>query len=109
MRPETESLEGLGDSLAKAMRCNARVAFCRLLSDPKDRTLGEQPLLARNGRSPSLAASNLANAGGNLGEQLGQAAQAARHDGLNSMMAAIRGKCRRVWPKTFGSGIVVPP
>ena len=28
MRPETESLEGLGDSLAEAMRCNARVAFC---------------------------------------------------------------------------------
>src|SRR5882757_1730518 len=33
MHSETESLEGLGDSLAKAMRCNARVAFCLLLSD----------------------------------------------------------------------------
>ena len=28
MRPETESLKGLGDSLAKAMRSNARVALC---------------------------------------------------------------------------------
>src|SRR5258707_15597032 len=30
MRPETESLEGLGESLAKARRCNGRVAFCLL-------------------------------------------------------------------------------
>ena len=51
MRPETESLEGLGDSLAKAMRCNARVAFCFLLSDRKNRDLGERPLLAQSGRS----------------------------------------------------------
>jgi hypothetical protein len=46
MRPETESLEGLGDSLAKAMRCNARVAFCLLLSDRKNRDSGERPLMA---------------------------------------------------------------
>ena len=52
MRPETESLEGLGDSLAKAMRCNARVAFCLLWPfvfyclTVKIGTLGEQPLLA---------------------------------------------------------------
>jgi hypothetical protein len=32
MRPETESLEGLGGSLAKAMRCNTRVAFCFLFT-----------------------------------------------------------------------------
>jgi hypothetical protein len=30
MRPETESLEGLGEQSRKAMRCNARVAFCFL-------------------------------------------------------------------------------
>jgi hypothetical protein len=32
MRPETESREGLGDSFAKAMRYNARMAFLSLLS-----------------------------------------------------------------------------
>jgi len=39
MRAETESLEGQVDSLAKAMRFNARVAFFLLLSDRKDRIL----------------------------------------------------------------------
>jgi hypothetical protein len=32
MRSETESLEVVGDSLAKAMRCNARVAYCFCLT-----------------------------------------------------------------------------
>ena len=46
MRPETESLEGLGYSLAKAMRCNARVAFVFYCLSVRMGTLGERPLLA---------------------------------------------------------------
>jgi phospholipid/cholesterol/gamma-HCH transport system substrate-binding protein len=46
MRPETETLEGLGDSLAKAMRCNARVAFFIYLrlSDRKNTESVRSPL-----------------------------------------------------------------
>jgi hypothetical protein len=42
MRPETESLERQGESLAKAMRCNARVAFCLVLSDRRVRPPQEE-------------------------------------------------------------------
>jgi hypothetical protein len=48
MRPETESLGGLGDSLAKAMRCYARMAFCLLWSDRKCLTAKWEPWV--NGR-----------------------------------------------------------
>jgi hypothetical protein len=42
MRAETESLEGLVDSLAKAMRSNARVAFVFYCLTVKMGTLGER-------------------------------------------------------------------
>jgi hypothetical protein len=45
MCPETESLEGLGNS-SKATRCNSRAGLCLLLSDHKIGTVGEWPLLA---------------------------------------------------------------
>jgi hypothetical protein len=42
MCPETESLEGLGNS-SKATRCNSRAGLCLLLSDHKIGTVGECP------------------------------------------------------------------
>jgi hypothetical protein len=51
MRPETESLEGLGNSLAKAMRCDARVAFVFYCLTAKMGTLDERLLLAERGHS----------------------------------------------------------
>ena len=47
--PETESLEGLGDSLAKAMWCNTRVAFVFYYLTIKIEILREQRLLAQSG------------------------------------------------------------
>ncbi len=42
MRPETESLEGLGGQSRKGQRCNARVALVFLLSDRKDFLLSDR-------------------------------------------------------------------
>jgi hypothetical protein len=72
MRPETESLEGQEDSLAKAMRFNARVAFCLLLSDSKDRTLGRSQSMARKVRIRALHANTYGGLSKNTGDRRGR-------------------------------------
>jgi hypothetical protein len=85
---ESEGGEGLSEYALRRVDCPRRVSGRRDLVEDVSKSLRERGYLV-----------------GFISDEVDLLR--ARSDRMGAL-PQIRGKCRRVWPKTFGSGIVVP-